>query len=170
MKPIRPVTVYDASQVSEAFKFMQQGVHMGKILIKMPTCPSELPATPSIKEFSLSSNKAYLLAGGLGGLGRCVSNWMVEQGARHLIFLSRSGGRSDEHKAFIRELQAQGCEAIIIAGDVCNLADVKKAASCSAWPIGGVLQLSMVLRVSLSHCVQEIDQTDHRSRTKGLSI
>ncbi|KAJ6027291.1 uncharacterized protein N7446_004111 [Penicillium canescens] len=155
VKPIRPVTVYHADQISEAFRFMQQGVHMGKILVKMPTCSSDLPANPSIKPFSLSSTKAYLLAGGLGGLGRCVSNWMVEQGARHLIFFSRSGGRSDEHKAFVRELQTQGCEVLIVAGDVCNLADVKQAASRSAWPIGGVLQLSMVLRdqgfVNMTH-------------------
>ncbi|KAJ5895501.1 hypothetical protein N7495_007192 [Penicillium taxi] len=146
IKPIRPVTVYNAAQISEALKFMQQGVHMGKIVIKMPASYSDLPATPSIKPFSLSSTKAYLLAGGLGGLGRSVSNWMVEQGARHLIFLSRSGNQSEKHTAFVQELEAQGCEVIIVAGDVSDIRDVKKAACCSAWPIGGVLQLSMVLR------------------------
>lgn len=38
------------------------------------------------------SNKSgtYLISGGLGGLGLTVARWMVEQGVRHLVLLSRS--------------------------------------------------------------------------------
>lgn len=122
---------------------------MGKILVKMPESSKELPARASKKSFSLFSNKSYLLVGGLGGLGRCISNWMVENGARHLIYLSRSGGLTNDNKRFVQELEQQGCQVLVLAGDVCNLADVKHAASRSQWPIGGVIHLSMVLQVRI---------------------
>jgi len=35
----------------------------------------------------LRSDASYLLVGDLGGIGRAVASWMVEKGARHLVFL-----------------------------------------------------------------------------------
>jgi hypothetical protein len=78
----------------------------------------------------------------------CLTGWF-EKGARHLIYLAKSAGRAYDHARFVQELKKQGCD-ITIGVEVCNLVDVKKAASCSKWPIGGMIQLSMVLRVSLS--------------------
>ncbi len=40
-------------------------------------------------------NKAYILVGGLGGLGLEVAYWMVTRGARKLVLVSRSGMYSD---------------------------------------------------------------------------
>lgn len=36
-------------------------------------------------------NVAYIMVGCLGGIGRNIATWMVDRGARHLIFLSQSG-------------------------------------------------------------------------------
>ncbi|OBT45611.1 Type I Iterative Polyketide synthase (PKS) [Pseudogymnoascus sp. WSF 3629] len=56
------------------------------------------PITP-ITVFSMSEIEAafrlidasYLLVGGLGGLGRAIARWMMQHGAKNIIFLSRSG-------------------------------------------------------------------------------
>lgn len=96
---------------------------------------------------TFKSEAAYLLVGGLGGIGRAVSNWMVENGARHLIYLSRSG-RSQSNNAFIEELQAQGCQPVIINGSVSNIGDVERAIAASPKPISGVINLGMVQKVS----------------------
>ncbi|MGO1117063.1 SDR family NAD(P)-dependent oxidoreductase [Rhodovibrionaceae bacterium A322] len=37
----------------------------------------------------IESDGLYLVAGGTGGLGRALSRWLVEQGARHLLLLGR---------------------------------------------------------------------------------
>lgn len=127
---------------------MQLGHHMGKLVVKMPERPSEVDISKSRLKVALQDDVSYLLVGGLGGVGRALATMMVERGARHFIFLSRSAGKSAQDQAFRCELEAQGCNAVMIQGDVGVRDDVKAAIQRSSQPIGGVLQLSMVLRVS----------------------
>ncbi|EFQ96902.1 fatty acid synthase S-acetyltransferase [Nannizzia gypsea CBS 118893] len=147
IKPIRPVTVFEASEVVDAFRHMQTGKHMGKILIKIPDSPTDIPHTLGCKKpIILSPNGSYLLVGGLGGLGRAITTWMIERGARHFIFLSRSAGESDSDKAFLQEVAAQECTATIVKGSVADLDDVKQASTVSLKPIIGIIHMAMVLR------------------------
>ncbi|GLA68503.1 putative PKS/NRPS-like protein biosynthetic cluster [Aspergillus tubingensis] len=145
IKPIQPVTIFEAAKVTDAFRYMQQGTHMGKILIRMPSDPMELAPT-SQPAVSFSPDKSYLLVGGLGGVGLSVSLWMVQRGARHLVILSRSAGQSDADLAFIHDLEEQGCQVIRVAGSVATAADVESAIARCPRPLAGVLQLSAVLK------------------------
>jgi hypothetical protein len=148
--PITPVTCYDASEISAAFRHMQTGQHMGKIVVRMPDSPGDLAARETRTEVRFSPDHAYLLSGGVGGLGRAISHWMVEKGARCLVYLSPSAGVSDAHPSFAAELKCQGCEAIFVPGSAAKLADVQKAISLSPKPIKGVFQLALALQVSLA--------------------
>lgn len=150
ISPIRPIKTFPVNQVVEAFREMQKGQHIGKIVVSMPEEPAELEVTPTAQKLALRADASYLLCGGLGGLGRAISNWMVEHGARHLIYLSRSGGESESTQAFIRELEAQGCSVQTFKGDVANPDDVAAAVHQAAMPIAGVLHMSMVLQVRFS--------------------
>ncbi|KGO78334.1 Acyl transferase/acyl hydrolase/lysophospholipase [Penicillium italicum] len=143
--PIKPVKIFDAADVVSAFRYMQAGTHLGKILVRMPTSVESL-SPPVVKTFpTFRSDAAYLLVGGLGGIGRSVSTWMVEQNARELIFLSRSAGKSEEDQAFIQELEAQGCQVICVPGNVTNLEDVKEAVATCTRPLAGILQMAVDL-------------------------
>ncbi|KNG88285.1 hypothetical protein ANOM_002507 [Aspergillus nomiae NRRL 13137] len=145
IKPIRPTTVFAACEAIEAFRLMQQGTHIGKILIRMPDDASQLSQRPSEVEVLFSSTASYLLVGGLGGLGRAVSRWMVEQGARYLVYLSRTAGSTEEHSEFIQELNAMGCHVECIQGSVTRTEDVQAAISRCKSPLKGVFQMSMSL-------------------------
>lgn len=145
VKPIRPITTYEAANVADAFRYMQQGTHMGKIVIRMPSDPMDLAPT-SQPPVSFSPDKSYLLVGGLGGVGRSVSSWMVQRGARYLVVLSRSAGESDADWAFIQGLEEQGCKVTCVAGSVANVADVKSAITRCPRPLAGILQMSAVLK------------------------
>lgn len=59
-------------------------------------------------EYYFSENSSYVIAGGLGGLGRSAARWMASRGARNLILLSRSSVRSEAAVALIEELNANG--------------------------------------------------------------
>ncbi|GAB1218268.1 hypothetical protein ATERTT37_007522 [Aspergillus terreus] len=145
--PIRPVHVYDAIDAEKAFRYMQGGQHMGKIVIKMPDHPSELPMSRMHETARyFSPDVSYLLVGGLGGLGRAVATWMAEKGAKHIIFLSPSGAHTAEREAFVKNLESQGCHVVVVMGSVANIDDVKRAVSSAMKPLAGVIQLSMVLR------------------------
>ncbi|PYH85776.1 KR-domain-containing protein [Aspergillus uvarum CBS 121591] len=96
--------------------------------------------------------RSYLLVGGLGGLGRAVASWMVEHGARNLIFLSRTASHAADSDSYVRDLESQGCQVQLVAGSVCELVDVKKCVAQATTPIAGVLNISMVLRdISLTN-------------------
>ncbi|RJE26620.1 polyketide synthase [Aspergillus sclerotialis] len=142
-----PVTIFDATEVSKAFRHMQKGIHIGKILVRMPEDPGTLPTASDQVHVSFRPDSYYLLVGGMGGLGRSVASWMVLNGARRLIFLSRSAGESDSDRAFLRELEDQGCVATAVAGDVTKLEDVERAASLGR--VAGVIQMAVVLRDQL---------------------
>lgn len=55
-----------------------------------------ITAKPARQGFSFRAEVSYLLVGGLGGLGRSIAMWMVENWAKHLIFLSRGGGKKQK--------------------------------------------------------------------------
>lgn len=93
------------------------------------------------------SNATYLLVGGLGGLGRVISRWMVENGARHIIFLSRSAKQGPETSSFFDELRSMDCGVSAFAGSVTKLSDVEAAVKQAMMPVAGIMQMSAVMRV-----------------------
>ncbi|KAL2862212.1 polyketide synthase dehydratase-domain-containing protein [Aspergillus lucknowensis] len=129
IKPIRPMNVFDAADAGKAFRYLQTGNYMGRIVLRMPSAESlsTLASTPVRKMPPLSPDRSYLLVGDLGGIGSCVSSWLVHHGARSLVFLSRAAGDLQEHKELIQELQAQGCLVTCVQGTVTNPTDVEKA-------------------------------------------
>lgn len=150
--PVRPLEVVEATDIHRAFRLMQLGYHMGKLVVKMPESPREVVVSKSRLKLTLPDDVSYLLVGGLGGVGRALATMMVERGARHFVFLSRSAGKSAQDQAFRGELEAQGCSAVMIQGDVGVLDDVKAAIQHSSHPIGGVKLNGLLIwqRITLS--------------------
>lgn len=154
VSPIEPVTVYDATDISQAFRYMQSGQHIGKIVIRMPDEPPSLPISRLQDRTALfRDNASYLLVGGLGGIGRSVSLWMVERGARHLVILSRSGRASSRNRAFIEDLESEwSCRVTAVTGSVTSIEDTRRAVAAAEKPMAGVMQMAMVLRVCFNVC------------------
>lgn len=153
---VKGPTIYSilpGSQIQEAYRTMQTGSHIGKMVIEMPRDTDELlgdqglaPATKRTPLFR--SDHSYLLTGGLGGLGRAIAVWMVEHGARHLVFLSRSSREGPAIDGFLEDLRSHDCQVQLVAGSISNIRDVQRAvdAANALRPIAGVMNLSMVLK------------------------
>lgn len=150
ISPIRPQRVLSSADTLEAFRCLQRGLHMGKLLVEMPGPESfkEGFVTKSKYQLHLSPELSYILVGGLGGVGRAIATWMVERGARNLVFFSRSAGTSSQDQSFARELEVQGCNVVLVRGDVTSMEDVQGMILDTPSPVGGILQLSMIVRVS----------------------
>jgi NAD(P)-dependent dehydrogenase (short-subunit alcohol dehydrogenase family) len=125
---------------------MQRGTHIGKLTVRMPDNFSNVPTAPGTPDLALRPDASYFLVGGLGGIGRSLALWLVEHGARHLVFLSRSGRSTQVVEDFCQELEVLGCQVQVFAGSVVNADDVRNVVSQAAKPIRGVLQLSMLLQ------------------------
>jgi NAD(P)-dependent dehydrogenase (short-subunit alcohol dehydrogenase family) len=107
----------------------------------------------------LRTDASYLLVGGLGGLGRAIALWMVDHGARAIIFASPSGAAKQEAKDTIRAIEEQGALVSVFncdVSDVKHLDTVINQASQSMPPIRGIIQMAMVMRVStFQHVLEE---------------
>ncbi|KAL8650013.1 MAG: hypothetical protein Q9210_004076, partial [Variospora velana] len=158
----QPVHVFPASKITTAFRALQGGKHVGKIVIEyskddlVPTLLDNKPA------YFFHSNASYLIAGGLGGLGRSITQWMASRGARYFILLSRSGARSSEAKALHEELHSQGCRVETPACDIAHEQTLKEVLDRCAEtmpPIRGCMQATMVLKDTIFENMTHADFT-----------
>ena len=96
---------------------------------------------------------SYLLVGGLGGIGLATASWMVDHGARSLLFANRSGLSRIESREKVKQLQDKGANITIFGCDVTvesQVAEMANKAARDLPPIRGVVQAAMVLRVGLT--------------------
>lgn len=100
--------------------------------------------------WNFDSQATYVIAGGLGGLGRGIARWMASRGAQYMVLLSRSGAKSEAGKALVDELSTSGVRVEAPCCDITQLdvlerviAEITKTMP----PIKGCVQGTMVLRV-----------------------
>ena len=87
--------------------------------------------------------------GCLGGLGRHVTNLLIDRGARDITYLSRSGDQNATVQGFLVNLRERGITVRVIKGDVNCIADVNRAIAASGKPIKGMLQAALTLKVGI---------------------
>ncbi|RYP20781.1 hypothetical protein DL765_002614 [Monosporascus sp. GIB2] len=147
-----PITTFSAADISKAYRYFSSRERIGKIAISLGGHQDQVPVTPSRYQTILDPRKAYLLVGCLGGLGRSLSGWMFNRGARRFIFLGRSGTEKADAKQFVSRLERAGAHVTVIRGDVSRLQDVNAAvAACtsSGHALGGIVQAAMALHEDL---------------------
>jgi NADPH:quinone reductase-like Zn-dependent oxidoreductase/NAD(P)-dependent dehydrogenase (short-subunit alcohol dehydrogenase family)/aryl carrier-like protein len=151
-RPVEPLLSYPISDVEGAFRLMQKGAHLGKIALSWGD-DDIVPVVQQMKStLRLDPNGAYMLVGGLGGLGRSLSTKLVQLGARKLCFLSRSGDTSAQAKELVRDLENQNVRVQVHRCDVADEQAVAAAVKQITHELGqvrGVFQCAMVLRDTL---------------------
>ncbi|KAF4951264.1 hypothetical protein FSARC_12963, partial [Fusarium sarcochroum] len=151
VRPVQPLHVYPISEVVRAFQALQEGKHTGKILVS--TGAEELvPVLPIKKAVKLKSDVSYLLAGGLGGIGRSLLRWFVSHGAKNILILSRSAASRTDSRDLVDEMESQGCRVVIKNCDIAVADDLSRALKESYSeipPVKGVIQAAMVLNDSV---------------------
>jgi len=141
-----PSTSWPASQVEESFRTLARGKHIGKVGVMLKD--AELRLHPRARGGRLSPDATYLVTGGLGGFGLEVARWLAEEGARHLVLVSRRGAGSSEAREALEALKALGVEVRAVAADVSSLADVERLladARATMPPLRGIVHSATVL-------------------------
>ncbi|KAK8069862.1 hypothetical protein PG994_006478 [Apiospora phragmitis] len=151
IRPVHPITSYPFSQTEEAFRTMQMGKHTGKIVLEARDDDAIMATPPPLMApMRFRPDATYVIAGGGGGLGRCIADWMAKSGAKHILLLSRSGDSKPNVRELLCRLREGGAQAAAFECDVSNedqlLACLARCQS-ESWPeIRGVIQGAMVLR------------------------
>jgi phthiocerol/phenolphthiocerol synthesis type-I polyketide synthase C len=142
-----PVTVFPADQVVDAFRLLASGRHTGKVVVSLRA--GDLSLAPGLAEPSgIRADRSYLVTGGLRGFGLATASWLADEGAKHLVLVSRSGAREPEALAALARLRDRGVTARAVALDVSDAAAVRALVAeiaSSAAPLAGVFHSAMVL-------------------------
>ncbi|KAH8690541.1 polyketide synthase [Talaromyces proteolyticus] len=164
-----PLQALSVSEVEEAFRNIQSGTSAGKIVLEI-TQDAQVPTILPKPSFRLDPQSTYLIAGGLGGLGRTTARWMAARGAKNLVLLGRSGPTTEAALSLINELKAQGVNCYTPPCDVIDQQSVERViqeVSQNMPPIKGCIQGSMVLR---DHMFNDMSYEDWRAAVecKGM--
>ena len=147
-----PSTQFSITEVVDAFRYMAQGKHVGKNVLSFAA--AEIPVAPCNEPGRLlKADATYLVTGGAGGFGWDIAKWMVSEGARNLVLISRSGPRT-EIAAELAQVQASGVRVMDLRADVTNPDDVFQAIARIAKelpPLRGVVHAAMVLDDTFIH-------------------
>ena len=143
-----PATTYDAAQLPEALGVVARGSQQGRVVVTLDGNP---PVRPAMPQFNVRADATYLISGGFGAVGMAITDWLVAQGARHLIVISRSGARSDRAKRRLGAWRAAGAEVRDEAVDVSDaraVADLIGGAAASMPPLRAVFHTAGVVEDS----------------------
>ncbi|PGH17660.1 hypothetical protein AJ79_01022 [Helicocarpus griseus UAMH5409] len=143
--PISPTTVFPVSDMAQAMDIMKSQNH-GKVVLALNKDSSVLMLPPPAPKLSLDKDATYVLAGGLGALGLDIADMMIENGAKHLVFLSRSGGSKSEKE--LEGFRRRGVHAEAFKCDVNDLGNVTgvfNRLKQEGRVVKGLVQCAMVL-------------------------
>ncbi|SAK56568.1 beta-ketoacyl synthase [Caballeronia hypogeia] len=147
-----PYRAFDANDIVDAFRHMQQARQIGKIVVTyrrgIRADVSAHAKTVTRKQLQLPGHASYLVTGGLSGFGLRTGEWLADKGARHLILIGRRGPATDEAQQAIEALRERGVAVRAAACDVTDrvaLAALFAEAAGTMPPIRGIVHAAMVI-------------------------
>ncbi len=108
-----PITVWDVRRAPEAFRFLSQARHVGKIVLRLPV--------------GIDVLGTVLVTGGTGVLGALVARHLVvEHGVRSVMLASRRGRAAEGASELEAELESLGARVTLAACDVSERDQVER--------------------------------------------
>jgi acyl transferase domain-containing protein/D-arabinose 1-dehydrogenase-like Zn-dependent alcohol dehydrogenase len=106
LRPL-PLSTRDVRRAVEAFRFVSQAKHVGKVVLTVPAAPAP--------------DGTVLITGGTGALGGLVARHLVtEHGVRHLLLAGRRGAAAPGAPGLAAELTGLGASVTVAACDVAD--------------------------------------------------
>jgi acyl transferase domain-containing protein/acyl carrier protein len=130
-----PRRVFPFDEAQAAFRYMAQARHIGRVVLRLS---SSVP---------IHADATYLITGGLGGIGLRVAQWLVDQGAKHLVLLGRSA-LSEQSREVVASMQTSGVIVQVHSVDVAQqdkMVALLETVERSMPPLRGVIHAAGVL-------------------------
>jgi acyl transferase domain-containing protein/NADPH:quinone reductase-like Zn-dependent oxidoreductase/acyl carrier protein len=142
-----PITVYPAENVEDAFRFLAQARHIGKVVVSYDSPAVSIVPLPR-EPVRIRRDGTYLIIGGCGGFGLETARWLADRGAGALVLVGRRGLVTPEAMEAVSALERRGVQVMAAAVDVTDsarLAELLRSIAATLPPLRGVFHSAMVL-------------------------
>lgn len=141
-----PCRTYPLERATDAFRLMAGAGHTGKLVL---TVPDDGATTALLREPppQVRADGAYLVTGGLRGVGLATAGWLARQGARHLVLNGRTPP-SPQSEQVLTRLRRDGARITVVLGDIAEPGTAERllaVATADGLPLRGVVHAAMVL-------------------------
>lgn len=131
--PPLPATLFRVEAVADAFRFMAQARHVGKVILTHPVRGREVA-------LQVNPVGSYLVTGGTSGLGLQTALWLAGRGATTLVLVARRDP-GEEGSRQIDELRSKGV-AVHVRG--CDVGSAEEVEALTRWmadlpPLRGIV-------------------------------
>jgi acyl transferase domain-containing protein/acyl carrier protein len=117
-----------------------------RFVARLSSALEEPPPAPP--EGVVRPDATYLLTGGLGGIGLVLARWLVDNGARSLILVGRSGASEAAEQA-VSGFRAAGARVLVERADISREQDVRRVlgeiSAAGLPPLRGVIHAAGAL-------------------------
>jgi polyketide synthase 2/polyketide synthase 5 len=139
-----PAQTFPLDDAVQAFMLMAGAKHIGKIVLTVPAAGETTAVSPTASP--ARSDGAYIVTGGLTGVGLATARWLALGGAGQVIVNGRSAP-SPEAETVLAEMRAAGCDVTVVRGDIAapGTAGELAASVTAGLRLRGVVHSAMVL-------------------------
>lgn len=140
-------THYPLADADNALRMMQGARHIGKLVLDVPRSGRRRVPVPPAEVPVFRRNGAYLITGGLGGLGLFLAEKMAAAGCGRIVLCSRSQPTLDQLEA-IERIRTRGADVAVECGDIAHPDTARRlvaTATATGLPVRGVLHAAGVV-------------------------
>ncbi|BBX73765.1 type I polyketide synthase [Mycobacterium shinjukuense] len=168
--PMPQRTHYPLAEAAAAIRVMSAAEHTGKLILDIPRAGSSRVVMPPEHVHVFRPDGAYIITGGLGGLGLFLAEKMAAAGAGRIVLNSRSAPTQKVAET-IELIRATGSDIAVEVGDIA-IADTAQrlvaAATATGLSLRGVLHAAAVVEdATLATITDELIERDWAPKVHG---
>jgi polyketide synthase 5 len=163
-------TNYPLADAATAIRVMSAAQHTGKLLLDVPRTGRSRVVMPPEQIPVFRPDGAYLITGGLGGLGLFLTEKMAAAGCGRIVLTSRSQPTLKTLET-IELIRAIGADVVVECGDIADPSTVQRLvanATATGLPLRGVLHAAALVEdATLTNITDELIERDWAPKVYG---
>ncbi|OBK19150.1 sulfolipid-1 biosynthesis phthioceranic/hydroxyphthioceranic acid synthase, partial [Mycobacterium asiaticum] len=168
--PLPEATHYPLAEAATAVRVMGAAEHTGKLILDVPRSGRSSVVLPPEQARAFRTDGAYVITGGLGGLGLFLAEKMANAGAGRIVLSSRSQP-SQQALETIEMIRALGSDVVVECGDIAEAGTAERlvaAATATGLGLRGVLHgAALVEDATLLNITDELVERDWKPKVHG---
>lgn len=172
--PMPESTHYPLADAANAIRVMSGAQHTGKLVLDIPHTGRSRVTVPPAQVGVFRSDGAYIVTGGLGGLGLFLAEKMASPGSGAgcgRIVLSSRSQPTPQARETIERIRETGADIVVECGDIADAGTAQRlvaTATATGLPVRGVLHLAAVIEdATLANITDELIERDWAPKVYG---